>query len=64
MNQPYIYIHIYSLHLDAEKNVENKYMDTKGEVGQEVGDWDWYAIDTMCKKITNENILYSRGNSV
>ena len=40
MNQPYIYIHIYSLHLDAEKNVENKYMDTKGEVGQEVGDWD------------------------
>ena len=38
-----------------DTDVENKRMDTKGEVGlgwwDELGDWDWhiYTIDTMYK---------------
>ena len=35
----HIHTHIFPL-FGCRKNVENKYMDTKGEVGQEVGDWD------------------------
>ena len=37
----------------------------KGVCWDELGDWDWhiYTIDTMYKQITNENLLYSSGNS-
>ena len=50
-----------------DTDVEIKRMDTKREAGwwNEVGDWDWhvYTIDTIYKIDTNENLLYSTGNS-
>ena len=42
-------------------------MDTKlGRGGwDELEGWDWhiYTIDTRYKQVTNENLLYSTGNS-
>ena len=47
---------------------KNKYVDTKGEWAEweGLGDWDWhaYTIDPLLKQVTNENILYSTGNSI
>ena len=47
-------------------DVENKLMVTNGESGgggrDKLGDWDWH-IHTVIYKITNNNLLYSMGNS-
>jgi len=44
-------------------DVENKFMDTKVGVWEELGDWDWHIYTTMYK-INNESLLYSTGNSM
>ena len=45
--------------------LHNKCMDTRGEAGwDELGDWDCYIYTTVIKQITNENRLYSTGNSI
>ena len=40
-------------------------MGTKGEAGNELGDWiDSYTLLILyIKQVTNENLLYSTGNS-
>ena len=45
--------------------LHNKCMDTRGEAGwDDLGDWDCYIYTTVIKQITNENRLYSTGNSI
>ena len=54
---------------ERDTDVQNKHMDTKGEVGGRVGmNWEIginiYTLLILCiKYITNENLLYSTGNS-
>ena len=46
-------------------DIEIKHVGTKGEgVWAELGDWDRhiYTMDTICRKMTNENLLYSTGD--
>ena len=51
---------------NRDRDIKNKYMDTKVGKGRwdELGDWKWhtYAIDTMYK-ISSENLLHGTGNS-
>ena len=51
---------------NRDRDVENKHRDTKGEKEEwdELGDWDWRIYTAMYKEITNENLLYSTGNSL
>ena len=47
-------------------DIEIKHVGTKGEgVWDELRDWDWhiYTMDAIYQKITNENLLYSTGDS-
>ena len=54
---------------NRDTDIQNKWMNTKGEKGSwdELGDWychKYIDIYTLClKQITNENLMYSIGNS-
>ena len=47
---------------NKDTDVENKYMDTKGEKGNWETGTDIYKL-LYIKQITNENLLYSTENS-